>query len=95
MEDDAGFVGYVIYHPYGPDSWELGWVLSRAVWGRGYASALTARLIEDARLRTNRLVIECSPAQEAIKRIALRHGFVPAGQQDGLDMYCLPLHPGP
>ncbi len=95
VEDASGFAGYVIYHPYTPDSWELGWVLSRAVWGQGYASALTARLIEDARLRTNRLVIECSTAQEATRRIALKHGFTPAAPRDGLDVYCLDLHPDP
>lgn len=93
VEDDSGFAGYVIYHPYDERAWELGWVLSPAVWGRGYASLLTARLIEDARLRTQQLVIECSPAQVASKRIALRYGFAPLGQQDGLDIFCLELHP--
>ncbi len=93
VEDSSGFVGYVIYHPYDETAWELGWVLARSAWGKGYASALTSRLIEDARLRTKQLVIECAPSQLASKRIALRYGFAPLGQQDGLDVYRLDLHP--
>ncbi len=93
VEDSSGLVGYVIYHPYDETAWELGWVLARSAWGKGYASALTSRLIEDARLRTKQLVIECAPSQLASKRIALRCGFAPLGQQDGLDVYRLDLHP--
>ncbi len=93
VEDEGGFVGYVIYHPYDEDSWEIGWVLARSAWGRGYAGMLTDRLIGDARLRTKGLVIECSPAQAATRQIALKHGFTLFARQDGLDVYRLSLRP--
>ena len=30
------FIGYVIYHLYEKDSMEIGWVLLREHWGKGY-----------------------------------------------------------
>ena len=49
VEDENGFAGYVIYHPYDQDSMEIGWVLYPEYWGKGYASELTEQLIEKAR----------------------------------------------
>lgn len=48
-EANGDFIGYVIYHAYDEDSVEIGWVLLPEYWGRGYASALTDRLIDRAR----------------------------------------------
>ncbi len=42
------FVGYVIYHPYDDSAYEIGWVLHKQFWGRGYADELTRCLIADA-----------------------------------------------
>ena len=69
-EASGDFIGYVIYHAYDADSVEIGWVLLPEYWGRGYASALTDRLIDRARQERKSVVIECAPAQEATKRIA-------------------------
>ena len=45
-EEDGAFLGYVIFHRYGgEDAAELGWVLRRSAWGRGYAGRLTALLL--------------------------------------------------
>lgn len=46
VENEEGFAGYVIFHDYEDDSMEIGWVLYRKYWGRGYASELTRQLIE-------------------------------------------------
>ena len=86
---DGVFIGYVIYHAFGEDSVEIGWVLARKYWGMGYASALTRRLIAQARCEGKSVVIECDPGQEITKRIAVRYGFVPAGTGDGPDIYRL------
>lgn len=67
-EANGDFIGYVIYHAYDADSVEIGWVLLPEYWGRGYASALTDRLIDRARQERKSVVIECAPAQEATKR---------------------------
>ena len=85
------FIGYVIYHPYDADSYEVGWVLHKRHWGRGYASELTQCLIEDARDRTDHLIIECLPAQTATGNIALKHRFSFVEHRDGLDVYRLSL----
>ncbi len=90
VEDREGaFVGYVIYHPYDKDSYELGWVLRKDRWGRGYARELTQCLIEDAKSKTKQLVIECAPSQIVTKGIAQRFRFSFTETKDGLDVYTL------
>ena len=89
-EENGGFIGYVIYHAYDEQSVEIGWVLLPEYWGRGYASALTERLIGRARQEQKSVVIECAPAQAATKRIAVKKGFRACGNCDGLAVYRLP-----
>ena len=89
LDLDGAFIGYVIYHAVDEDSVEIGWVLAREYWGTGYASALTKRMINQARHEGKSVVIECDPAQEITKRIALRHGFALSGTGDGPDIYRL------
>ena len=89
-EENGGFLGYVIYHAYDAESVEIGWVLLPDYWGRGYASALTDRLINMARQEQKSVVIECAPAQEATRRIAVKKGFRDCGLCDGLVVYRLP-----
>lgn len=89
VEENGSFIGYVIYHAYDAESVEIGWVLLPEYWGRGYASALTDRLIDRARQEQKSVVIECAPAQEATKRIAIKKGFRACGICDGLTVYRL------
>lgn len=92
-EDHGGVIGHVIFHACGaPDRYEVGWVLRRDRWGRGYASELTAALIAEGRARgLKSLLIECDPRQAATRRIAEAFGFRPAGREDGLDVFLLEL----
>ena len=89
VEESGRLIGYVIYHAYDEDSMEIGWVLFPEYWGRGYASALTDRLIDRARQAQKSVVIECAPAQEATRRIAVKKGFRACGICDGLAVYRL------
>ena len=89
-EENGAFIGHVIYHAYDEQSVEIGWVLLPEYWGRGYASALTDRLIDRARQEQKSIVIECAPAQAATKRIAIKKGFRACGSCDGLEAYRLP-----
>ena len=89
-EENGAFIGHVIYHAYDEQSVEIGWVLLPDYWGRGYASALTDRLIDWARQEQKSVVIECAPAQAATKRIAIKKGFRACGICDGLAVYRLP-----
>lgn len=92
-EDHGGVIGHVIFHACGaPDCYEVGWVLRRDRWGRGYASELTAALIAEGRARgLKSLLIECDPRQAATRRIAEAFGFRPAGREDGLEVFLLEL----
>ena len=89
-EENGNFIGYVIYHAYDAESVEIGWVLFPEYWRRGYASALTDRLINRARQEQKSVVIECAPAQAATRRIAVKKGFRACGICDGLAVYRLP-----
>ncbi|MBP5250219.1 MAG: GNAT family N-acetyltransferase [Lachnospiraceae bacterium] len=91
-EDDNGnYIGYVIFHEYEDDSYELGWILKRAEWGKGYASRLTEMMIDKARELGVNAVIECDPEQEVTKHIAEKHGFVFEEIFDGCEVYRLKL----
>lgn len=92
-EDDNGnYIGYVIYHEYEQDTNEIGWILNKSAWGKGFAGKLTEMLIEKTRLDGKNAIIECSPKQEATKHIAGKYGFEYKGQKDGLDVFELKLN---
>lgn len=61
------YIGYVIYHDYDDSSMELGWVLNKSAWGKGYAAKLTEELIQKATRSGKNSVIECAPEQEVTK----------------------------
>ena len=86
--DDGGFAGYVIWHPYDDVSMELGWVLDRSRWGRGYAGELTRLLTDRARRQGRGVVIECVPEQTVTRHIAEKSGFRFCGMAEGCDLYC-------
>jgi len=88
---EGGFIGYVIYHPYGADAYEIGWLLRRDQWGKGYAKELTRELIRLAGGKTRHLVLECRPEQAVTRHIALSCGFSYTGREDGCDVYRLDL----
>ena len=91
VEEDGAFIGYVIYHDYDNDSKEIGWILSKRFWGKGFAQALTEILIQKAKAGGKSAVIECTPEQEATKHIAEKFGFMYTGLIDGCDVYKLDL----
>lgn len=87
--DGEEWLGYVIDHDYDAESREIGWVLKRSVWGRGYAKALTKLLIERAQKMGKAVVLECVPEQKATRHIALSMGFFYEGTSDGCEVYRL------
>lgn len=89
-EDGQGrFAGYVIFHPYGEDAMEIGWVLGKEFRGRGYAKELTRLLAARAASEGRDAVLECVPEQEVTKHIAGSLGFSYEGRRDGLDIWRL------
>ncbi len=85
--DDGEFVGYVIWHDYDDDSMEIGWLLKKKHWGKGYATALTKELADRTAAMGKKAVIECDPEQEITKKIALKAGFEYQGIEDDLCVY--------
>lgn len=81
------FIGYVIFHEYDEDSFELGWILNKRDWGKGYANELTKAFIEHSSKIGKNLVIECDPNQEISKRIAMKNDFEFLGESDGCSVF--------
>lgn len=81
------FVGYVVFHPYDDSSYEIGWLLRKEHWHKGYATELTRALIEAGEKLQKDLVIECHPEQAATQKIALRNGFAYVGKESGCNLY--------
>ena len=87
VEDDGCFLGYAIYHDYDETSREICWALYPEHWGRGIATRLTEELMQKAFAEGKDAVIECAPAQEVTKHIAMKLGFKPAGHRDGCEVF--------
>ena len=85
--DEGEFVGYVIYHEYDDDSMEIGWLLKKKYWNKGYATELTRELAARTAAMGKKAVIECDPEQEITKKIALKAGFEYKGIEDDLCVY--------
>ena len=81
------FIGYVIFHEYDNDSFELGWILNKRYWGKGYANELTKAFIKRSSNIGKNLIIECAPIQENSKRIAMKNNFEFIGESDGCSVF--------
>ncbi len=82
-EENQRLIGHLIFHPYEEDIYEIGWILHRNYWGRGIATELTQAAIEYAKeKRIKKLLIQCSPEQEATIAIAQKFGFERIGDKN-------------
>ena len=91
LRETGRVIGHIIYHPYDKTSYEIGWVLSRAYWGRGIADEITKALVEHSKDKAESCVIECDESQKISCHIALKNGFKYESRQDGLVTYRLKL----
>jgi len=87
-------VGHVIWHPYmgDPARYELGWILARTHWGRGYASEISQALLAQAKAQgIAEVILETGPENRAsIARIESR-GAIYSHTEDGLLVYRIRL----
>ncbi|MBQ3156290.1 MAG: GNAT family N-acetyltransferase [Clostridia bacterium] len=85
-------IGHAIFHLYGKNDYEIGWVLKKAFWGIGIADEVTKELVKRARhLGAVSCVIECDERQITSKRIAIKNGFAYEDTSDSLERYRLVL----
>lgn len=72
----GALAGQLIFHPYDAARYELGWILSKALWGTGAASELTEAAIAYARnVGIPALILECAKEQQVTRHIAEKFGF--------------------
>lgn len=85
VEKQSGvLIGQLIWHPWDEKAMELGWILRRDQWGKGFARELTEAMLAGS---GTDVLIECSPEQSVTKHIAVRCGFRPEARRDGLDVW--------
>jgi len=71
-------VGHMPFHPwFGPQTYEIGWALSRAFQGRGYATEAAEALLAHAfgPLKSHRVIATCQPENIASWRVAEKLGL--------------------
>ena len=92
LKETGLVIGHVIFHEYGKDSYEIGWIIGKAYWGQGIASEVTASLVEYAKKQgIASCIIQCDPAQTASIGIAQKCGFVYSDKEDDCVVYRLML----
>lgn len=92
-KEDACMIGYLIFHPYEADIYELGWVLNKKYWHMGIAEELTQEVVRYAKQeKIPAVVIECVPEQKASIAIAEKNGFSFCGTQERCNVYRLNLN---
>lgn len=85
IEKESGtLIGHLIWHAWDETAMELGWVLRRDRWGRGFARELT----EEVLARCDRpVMLACCPEQTATRRLAEHFGFAPLAESGELCVY--------
>ena len=87
-ENETGtLVGHVIWHPHDSEAYELGWILGREHWGKGYATEVTQALLGIAWGELKDVVIQCTPEQATAASIAMKNSFFFLGVENGLNVY--------
>ncbi len=88
VEDSySRFIGYVIYHSYQLKGIEIGWILKREEWNKGYATELTNALLQNSKKKGEYVIIECSPEQNASIKIAEKFNFSYIGEENNCNVY--------
>ena len=80
-------MGHVIWHPYDHEAYELGWILSKEHWNKGYATEATQALLGIAWSELKDVVLQCTPEQTTAADIALKNSFFFLGVENGLNVY--------
>lgn len=93
LEDRAqrALLGHVIFHPDEAGDWEIGWVLGRDAWGKGYGKESGAAMLGYAfgALDAPGVVAETLPEHTACQRLLRSLGLAATGYQDGLATFRL------
>mgnify|MGYP000927947381 CR=1 FL=1 len=89
----GSLVGHVIFHRFDDDSvFELGWVLRRSSWGRGYALEISRALTQYAFcvLGLSKIVVETVPNNVSAKKVIEKLGMRREGATaEGIETWSL------
>ncbi|HHY45555.1 MAG TPA: GNAT family N-acetyltransferase [Firmicutes bacterium] len=86
-------IGHVVFHRFEDDSvFELGWILSRSAWGRGYALEVSRALMDHAFriMGLSKVVVEAVPDNVNAKKVIEKLGMRREGETaEGLELWSL------
>lgn len=71
-------IGHIIFHPYDSlDEYEIGWIIKRSSWGKGYATEISKALIEYGfhQLKLKRIVAEVVSSNKAACNVIQKLGM--------------------
>ncbi len=89
---NGDLIGHVIFHPFESDSvYELGWILGRSSWGKGYALEISRALVRHGFtiLRLRQIVVETVPENVKARKVIEKLGMCKQAACDGLDVWFL------
>ena len=87
-------IGHVIWHPYmgDPARYELGWILSHAHWGRGYAKEISLALIQWAKGQgIEEIILEAVPENGGSIALIEHLGALYSHTEEGLWVYTIKI----
>ena len=82
----ASVIGHAIFHPYDEvDEYEIGWIISRSCWGKGYAVEVSQALIQYAfyEKKASRVIAETVVNNRGALAVINRLGMVENEQRSG------------
>ncbi len=90
-------IGHAIFHPYDEvDEYEIGWILSRFSWGKGYAVEVSKALIQYAfqEKQAKRVIAETVVGNLGALAVIKRLGMVENEQRSGTILKLFELNQG-
>ncbi|KYG63780.1 hypothetical protein AZI86_13230 [Bdellovibrio bacteriovorus] len=89
LKDDADFVGWFMLLKTKTETPELGFMIVRRHWGKGYTTEGSRLLVDYAfhALGFSKLTATTDPLNEASKKVLLKLGFSWMRQENGLDIF--------
>lgn len=85
-KSSSSVIGHAIYHPYDEiDEYEIGWIINRCSWGKGYALEVSQALIKDAfhERQAIRVIAETVASNQGALAVIEKLGMVENEQRSG------------
>lgn len=82
-------IGYLVFRHFDDDVYEIGWILNKMYWEKGFGSEVTGGMVAYARSapHINSIVLDCAMNNMGTKAIALKYNFDYIGTKNGIERF--------